>query len=159
MKKILIAAIAAMPLLNACTGAKETGATEETCCADTTIVANANINGKWNIESIVLGENETVRPAEAAPDAEQYIEFTDSTYAIATNCNSMSGSCTVVGDSIFLGDGPATLMACENMETEDALRKILPSIATVTVENDSTIRLNGTSANEYIELRRATVAE
>ena len=49
-----------------------------------------------------------------------------------------------------------TEMACENMAVEDALRKILPGIATVDVQNDSVARLCGRTPSEYIMLIKAT---
>ena len=48
-----------------------------------------------------------------------------------------------------------TEIACEDMATEEALRRILPQIVTVGVENDSTIRLNGATSSEYILLQKA----
>ena len=64
-------------------------------------------------------------------------------------------SLTINGDSIRLGDGIMTEIACEDMATEEALRRILPQIVTVGVENDSTIRLNGATSSEYILLQKA----
>lgn len=72
-----------------------------------------------------------------------------------TNCNSLSGSYTVKGDTITLGDGAMTEMACDDMRTEDALRRILPHISTVDVQNDSVVRLNGSTPAECILLRKA----
>ena len=74
-----------------------------------------------------------------------------------SNCNSICGSVTIIGDSIKLGDGMMTEMACDNMATEDALRKILPNIATIDVENDSIVRLNSNQSSEYIVLRKAKI--
>ena len=85
----------------------------------------------------------------------QYIVFEDNTYFIMTNCNSFNGSYTLKGDSITLGDGAMTEMACDDMQTEDDLRRILPRISTIDVLNDSVIRLNGTAPAECILLRKA----
>ena len=46
-------------------------------------------------------------------------------------------------------------MACDNMATEDALRKILPDIVTLDVQNDSVMRLNTSVPSEYIVLIKA----
>ncbi|MDE6287720.1 MAG: META domain-containing protein [Muribaculaceae bacterium] len=118
-----------------------------------------NIQGEWNIDSIVVDESETVYPAKEDPETRQYILFEDSTYAVHTNCNTISGWYTLDGDSIVIGDGMMTMMACENMATEDALRKILPAVVTITVENDTTARLNTSTPDSYIELSRAAVQE
>lgn len=113
---------------------------------------DVNINGQWRIDSIVLGGSSSVRPGEENPDVCQYFVFTDSTYSIMTNCNSFYGTVAISGDSIALGDGMVTELACDNMVTEDALRKILPKIVAVDVVNDSVIRLNGSTPSEYIVL-------
>ncbi|MDE7089124.1 MAG: META domain-containing protein, partial [Prevotella sp.] len=107
-------------------------------------------------ENIVLSDSENVRPMEEVTDSRQYIQFEDSTYFIKTNCNSISGFYTIKGDSINLGAGMMTRMACENMATEDALCRILPRIVTVDIENDSIARLNSNTDSAYIVLRKAT---
>ena len=120
-----------------------------------TEVANADIRGQWYIESVVFSDSDYVRPDETSSCMKQYIVFEDSTYFIMTNCNSINGSYTVTGDSIKLGDGAMTEMACDDMQTEDALRRILPHISTIDVQNDSVVRLNGTTPAECILLRKA----
>lgn len=115
----------------------------------------ADLRGQWFIENIVFSDSDYVRPDEVAPGARQYIIFEDSTYSIMTNCNSISGPYMIKGDSISLGDGAMTEMACDNMATEDALRRILPHIATIDVQNDTVVRLNGTIPAECILLRKA----
>lgn len=120
-----------------------------------TEVSDADIRGQWHIENIVFSDTDYVRPDEAVPGSSQYIVFEDSTYFIMTNCNSISGPYTVKGDSITLGDGAMTEMACDNMATEDALRRILPHITTIDVQNDTVVRLNGSTPAECILLRRA----
>ena len=47
-----------------------------------------------------------------------------------------------------------TRMACPNMDIEYALSKVLPSIATVELANDSTARLNAAGAMPCISIRR-----
>ncbi len=76
---------------------------------------------------------------------------------IRTNCNSISRTYTVKGDSIILGDGAMTEMACDNMAVEDALRRILPNVATVYIQNDSIARLDSRNPSEYIVLRKAPI--
>lgn len=113
-----------------------------------------DITGRWLIESIVFNDSDYVRPAECVPGVEQSFTFTDSTYHVATNCNSMGGYYAIEGDSIMLGDGPMTEMACDNMDTEDALRRIMPGIVTVCLEGDSTMRLCTSSTESYILLKK-----
>lgn len=115
----------------------------------------ADIRGQWYIENIVFSDSDYVRPDETSSSMKQYIVFEDSTYFIMTNCNSISGSYSAKGDSITLGDGLMTEMACDDMRTEDALRRILPRISTIDVQNDSVVRLNGSTVAEYILLCKA----
>lgn len=116
-----------------------------------------DLRGQWFIENIVFSDSDYVRSDEAAQGAKQYVVFDDSTYYIMTNCNSISGTYTMNGDSITLGDGAMTEMACDNMDTENALRRILPRISTIDVQNDTVVRLNGTEPAECILLRKAII--
>lgn len=137
-----------------CSGNKEAKAVNADNATQTE-VASADIRGQWYIENIVFSDSDYVRPDETSSSMKQYIVFKDSTYFIMTNCNSLSGSYTVKGDSITLGDGVMTEMACDDMRTEDALRRILPHISTVDVQNDSVVRLKGSTPAECILLRKA----
>jgi len=156
MKKFNIALIVGATLLismaTGCSGNKE--ATDKLDNKAQTEIANADIRGQWYIENIVFSDSDYVRPDETSSSMKQYIMFEDSTYFIMTNCNSISGSYTVIGDSIKLGDGAMTEMACDDMRTEDALRRIIPHISTIDIQNDSVIRLNGTAPAECILLRK-----
>lgn len=158
MKTNNISFIAGVALLVAtatgCTGNKVTKADKLDNNAKTE-VANADIRGQWYIENIVFSDSDYVRPDETSSSMKQYIVFEDSTYFIMTNCNSISGSYTIKGDSIKLGDGAMTEMACDDMRTEDAIRRILPRISTIDVQYNSGMRLIGSSQVEYILLRKA----
>lgn len=158
MKTYNISLIAGAALLMAttvgCSGNKGAKAVKDDNAAQTE-VANADIRGQWFIENIVFSDSDYVRPDETSSSMKQYITFEDSTYFIMTNCNTFNGSYSVKGDSIMLGDGAMTEMACDDMQTEDALRRILPRISTIDVQNDSVIRLNGSAPAECILLRKA----
>ena len=157
MKKSNVALIACAALLIvsaiACSNNKETKSNKTDEDAQTEI-ANADIRGQWYIENIVFSDSDYVRPDETSSSMKPYIVFEDSTYFIMTNCNSISGSYTVKGDSIKLGDGAMTEMACDDMQTEDALRRILPHISTIDVQYNSGVRLIGSAPAEYILLRK-----
>lgn len=115
--------------------------------------ADANLTGQWYIEKIVL--NDSVIPL---PDGmKQYFLFTDSAYSVMTNCNSMSGALSINGDSIRMADAMMTELACDDMSTEDALRQIVPEIATYKLESDSTLTLCGKTGNDYVSLRKARI--
>lgn len=115
------------------------------------------LNGQWYIENIVFNYSTNVRPDEEVPGSKQYITFAEGAFSIITNCNAISGSYTIKGDSIHIGDGAMTEIACDNMAIEDVLRKILPTMATVDVTNDSIVRLNCTDSSSYIILRKSPI--
>lgn len=154
--RISLVAMAAllMAAASGCSGNQKVKADKVADSAQTE-TANADIRGQWYIENIVFSDSDYVRPDETSSSMKQYIVFKDSTYFIMTNCNSINGSYTVNGDSIMLGDGAMTEMACDDMRTEDALRRILPRISSIDVQNDSVVRLNGSAPAECILLRKA----
>lgn len=156
MNKKYFAAMFVALIATACTGNKASNA-DSTAVAgnDSTTVAAPDLKGEWDIENIVFSDSDYVKPSEAVADARQYINFEDSTYSIHTNCNTIQGSYVMTGDSIKIEPGLMTEMACDNMATEDALRRILPSISTIEVQNDSVVRLNGANPSECIMLKKA----
>lgn len=155
IKSLAALTVGAAIITAGCSGNKENKTDAVPALAQKT-VADADIRGQWYIENIVFSDSDYVRPDEAVPGVSQYIVFEDSTYFIMTNCNSISGPYVIKGDSITLGDGAMTEMACDNMATEDALRRILPAISTIDVQNDTIVRLNGSVPAECILLRKAT---
>lgn len=154
---ILSAATALTILTASCGGNKENKETVGNQQQET--VANVDVHGQWYLDSIVFSDSDyvRVRPDERLSSIHQYIVFEDNSYFIKTNCNTISGSYTIKGDSITLGDGVMTEMACDNMAVEEALRRILPNIATVYIQNDSIARLDSRNPSEYIVLRKAQI--
>lgn len=155
-KSILSVATALTILTASCGVNKENKETADNQQKET--VANVDVHGQWYLENIVFSDSDyvRVRPDERLSSTHQYIVFEDSTYFIRTNCNTISGTYAVKGDSIILDDGMMTEMACDNMAVEDALRRILPNIATVYIQNDSIARLDSRNLSEYIVLRKAS---
>ena len=151
-------AIAAIAAVSCTTGNKSKGANADENMAQD-VAAYADIKGQWYLESIVFSDSDyvRVRPDERLSSIHQYIVFEDDTYFIKTNCNSISGTYAVKGDSITLGDRVMTEIACDDMVVEDALRRILPNIATVYIQNDSIARLDSRNPSEYIVLRKAPI--
>lgn len=156
MIKEILSVFVASVLVASCVGSAGKRSDTDTVGIQSQPVADADIVGQWYIENIVFNDSDYVRPGEEVPGVVQHMVFTDSTYSIMTNCNSISGEYVLSGDSISLGDGAMTEIACDNMAVEDALRKILPDIATVDMENDSVVRLNCGSTAGYIVLRKPT---
>lgn len=153
-KSLIAGAVLLMATAAGCLGNKE-ARTDKADNEVYTEVTNADIRGQWYIENIVFSDSDYVRPDETLSSMKQYIVFEDSTYFIMTNCNSFNGSYALKGDSITLGDGFMTEIACNDMRTEDALRRIIPHISTIDVQNDSVVRLNGSAPAECILLRKA----
>ena len=156
-RKIILSVASALTILTASCGRnKENKETADNQHQET--VANVDVRGQWYLDSIVFSDSEyvRVRPDVRLSSIHQYIVFEDSTYFIKTNCNTISGTYAVKGDSITLGDGAMTEKACDDMAVEDALRRILPDISTIDVQNDSVVRLNGATPAECILLRKAT---
>lgn len=151
---LIVGVAALMATASGCSGNKESKEVNADNAAQVE-VANADIRGQWHIEDIVFSDSDYVRPDETSSSMKQHIVFEDSTYFIMTNCNSISGSYTVKGDSITLGNGIMTEMACDDMRTEDAIHRILPHISSIDVQNDSVVRLNGSAPAEFILLRKA----
>lgn len=149
----IMAAVAAMTLA-ACKGR---GTNPADKAADTTaIIHDKAITGQWYIRSVVLNDSLYARPSEITPGVRQYITFNeDSTVNIKTNCNGMGGRYTIKGDSLTISGLCWTETACENMDVERLLRRILPEIRTCEIENDSILRLNTTASGEYVLLRKA----
>lgn len=152
MKTIIASCIAILALTCSCgnSSSKSTTAVPEDSVQT---VAAINLEGKWNIDNVVVNDSLSARPAEETPDKLSTITFDKENYSIATNCNSIQGSYTQNGDSISMNPGLCTEMACDNMRVEDLIKQVLPEIRTVDSVNDSMMRLN--SAGEaYIVLSR-----
>ncbi len=147
-------AVASAAIATGCSDSKENKSTTKDNAA-TAATVETDLRGQWFIENIVFNDSDYVRPDEVVPGISQYFVFEDSTYFIMTNCNSFSGTYTVKGDTILLGNAAMTELACDNMQTEEALRRILPCISTIDVQNDSVVRLNGAMPAECILLRKA----
>lgn len=150
----IVVAAFLMAMAAGCSGKKEANSNNKAQPE----IANADIRGQWYIENIVFNDSDYVRPDETSSSMKPYIVFEDSTYFIMTNCNSISGSYTVQGNSIKLSDGAMTEMACDDMKTVDALRRILPHISTIDVHYNSGVRLVGSAPAECILLRNAKTA-
>lgn len=118
-------------------------------------VTSADIHGQWMIENVVENDSSYVRPSEIAPDAVAYIDFKDdSTFGVMTGCNHLGGRYSQSGDSLLLTDMSWTELACDHMELEDMLKKVLPLVRTIDTLNDSITRLNAVDAPTYIVLRK-----
>lgn len=116
-----------------------------------------SILGQWQIENVVENDSSYVRPSEIEPGITSYIDFReDRTFGIMTNCNHIGGNYTQANDSIYLTDIMSTEMACDNMQLEEMLKKVLPMVNTIDCTNDSIIRLNTDQSGAYIVLKKSS---
>lgn len=114
-----------------------------------------NIQGQWDIENIVENDSSSVRPSEIEQGITAYIDFKeDMTFGIMTNCNHIGGEYIQNNNSLRLTNISSTEMACDNMETEEMLKKILPIVSTIDCINDSITRLNSDKGDSYIVLKK-----
>ncbi|MDE6301533.1 MAG: META domain-containing protein [Muribaculaceae bacterium] len=119
-------------------------------------VVNADVFGQWYIKNIFFSDSAYVRPADEVPGSRMYVLFEeDGAYSVMTNCNHGAGLCQLSGNAISFEDAAWTELACDNMKTEEAMRKILPMLRTVEIENDSVMRINS-ETGAYLILIRAT---
>lgn len=154
MKTLLLTAAAILALAG-CTGKKASTQAEATLSDSITETAVSPIVGEWDIENVVINDSLYARPAEIDAAVKQYILFNaDSTYVVRTNCNTISGTYMVEGDSITLGDGFTTEMACDNMQVEDLIKQVIPEVTAIDFQNDSIVRLNAPSG-KHIVLHKA----
>ena len=140
----------------ACSGNKNQSQKEvKTDVATAVTVNNADILGQWYIENIFFSDSDFVRPTEEIPGSRMYVIFEpDSSYSVMTNCNHGAGHYKLSGNAISFEDAAWTELACDNMKTEEAIRKILPLLGTVEIENDSVMRINS-DAEPYLILLKA----
>lgn len=127
---LLLVAIAIVVGLNACKSSK-------TAVADGSA---ADITGKyWRLIEI------QGKPVENTEGREPHILFnTDNTFVGSGGCNSLGGAFEVKEPfRITFSQGRSTLMACPDMEVEDAFLKIIGEVDNYTVSEDGkTLSLN-----------------
>ncbi len=137
-----------------CTGSKESQ--KQAADSENKKEHVENIQGQWMIENVVENDSTYVRPSEINQGMTSYIDFReDRTFGIVTNCNHIGGEYSQENDSIHLTNISTTEMACDNMELEEMLKKVLPSVNTIDCINDSITRLNTDKGESYIVLRKS----
>lgn len=154
----LIISSSLLVMSTACGGGKGTDSQNAAEAADSvTTAAMPALEGQWLIENIVVNDSLSARPADIDPEIRQYITFNaDSTFGISTSCNMLGGQYIVHGDSLHFDYITRTEMACENMEVEELLVKVLPEIVKTYCVNNTVVRLTTTAPGQYIELLKTT---
>lgn len=119
----------------------------------------APVTGEWILEHVVVNDTLDARPADFDPSAAPKVWFNaDGTFSFNTDCNSCGGHYRQTGDSIRFEEVYFTEMACEHMETETLLKRVLPQVKLVDWNNDSILRLD-TDSSAYIVLKRVSAGE
>lgn len=154
MNKKEIFALGGVLFLTACGGnggeTRENGRTD----AAKDAVETPDMSGRWEIVNVVVDDSTYAMPQEIDPDRVQYMNFAeDNTFGINTNCNTIGGTYDQKGDSISFSNMLITEMACDNMDVEQLLMRVLPEVRMIDVTNDSIVRLNAGSP-AYIVLKK-----
>ncbi len=141
-----------------CTGTKQNSDNSPVGNSENIKVTVPAIQGQWDIENVVENDSSYVRPSEIEQGVTAYIDFReDKTFGIMTNCNHLGGQYVKNNDSLRLMDISSTEMACDNMEVEEMLKKVLPLVNTIDCINDSITRLNSAKGDSYIVLKKRPV--
>lgn len=141
--------------ITSCTRGNNNSDKSEESNVDNNEISAVTFQGQWDIENVVENDSSYVRPSEIEQGITAYIDFKeDNTFGIMTNCNHLGGQYVQSNDSIQLKDIFTTEMACDNMELEELLKKVLPLVNTVDCINDSITRLNTDKGDSYIVLKR-----
>lgn len=139
--KIMTVALTATMALAACTNTSDNKAGQAVDETPAWGHLTAELTGTWAIDSIVVNDSLTIRPVVAEGVEVPGFMLTDSTYSVNTGCNSINGAVAMKADSIAFEAGLITEMACDDMQVEDAVRAILPTIATYSSPSDSVMIL------------------
>lgn len=122
-------------------------------------ISAPNIQGQWYIENVVENDSSYVRPSELEQGITAYIDFRDdNSFGVMTNCNHLGGQYRQVNDSLRLTDLLTTEMACDNMDLEEMLKKVLPLVNSIDCINDSITRLNSDKSDSYIVLKKRNLS-
>ncbi len=166
MKGSLILSVSILSVLAvfaSCAGTKESSdksAADSVGKTDISETAVNSIVGQWDVENVVENDSSYVRPSEIEPGVTSYIDFRDDdTFGVMTDCNHIGGRYQQTGNSIHLSEISATEMACDNMELEEMLKKILPMVNAIDCINDSITRLNTDKGDSYIVLKKKSIKQ
>lgn len=157
MKLISSMALASVLALSACnSNANKPGnGVVENDSTEILVTEAPSILGQWQMENIVLNDNDNIRPTEIQSDEPQTFTFnTDSTFSAQTNVNIVNGRYELKGDSITFSRFMTTRMAGPDMRVEQYLQQILPAVKSVDWTADSIVRLNTETPSQYIILKR-----
>lgn len=157
MKKIVLfsaAAMVAAMFMGSCAHKSADSTTADE--AETVAALDSSLVGVWNVAEVFVNDSTHVSKAEVSAEDAPYFEFSaDGGYFISTGCNTIAGEYTFRGDSITLGAGMMTRMACPDMRMEDYISRVIPKVKVAEFRNDSVLTLNTDSAS-YILLQRAS---
>lgn len=103
--------------------------------------SNAMRNKQWRLVTL----SRYKLPA-LTPEQKPYLRFSrDTVYGFA-GCNTFSALITSKGNRLNIGRPMSTLMACDNMDLENAFHNMLQQTTALRLANNSLYLLNGDSA-------------
>lgn len=142
--------------LSACSGSGASGSGHE----GDSLKADVNLIGEWDILNIVESDSSFIHPSEIDPATRQYFAFDSlGNFGVNTNCNLLGGNYSVNGEKLKLFNMTQTEIACDDMQTENLIKKILPAIEAARFENDSVLRLLTPNPQAYILLLKSQPAK
>ena len=101
----------------------------------------SDLNAKWHILTI---ENKSIDKKVNGKEPIFSFDLANKEYAAITGCNNLIGGFELKStNKIKFERGISTMMACENMEVEQGLSRILPLITTYKINQDTLSFLDG----------------
>lgn len=95
----------------------------------------SDLNAKWHIISI---ENKAIDKKVNGKEPLFSFDLAKKEYSAITGCNNLMGAFELKSaNKIKFERGISTMMACDNMEVEQGLSKILPLVTKYTISNDT----------------------
>lgn len=95
----------------------------------------SDLNAKWQILSI---ENKSIAKKVNGKEPLFSFDLVKKEYAAITGCNNLMGGFELKSpNKIKFSTGISAMMACDNMEVEQGLSKILPLVASYKISNDT----------------------
>lgn len=95
----------------------------------------SELNAKWHILSI---ENKSIDKKVNGKEPVFSFDLAKNEYAAITGCNNLMGGFELKSSNkIKFSRGVSTMMACDNMEVEQGLSKILPLVTSYKISNDT----------------------
>lgn len=112
----------------------------------------SNLNAKWHIISI---ENKSIESKVNGIEPIFSIDIAKKEYTATTGCNNFMGNFEVKApNKLKMTRGISTMMACDNMDVEQGLSRIIPTITNYHLSNDTLSLLEGKNIKAQFKLKK-----